>query len=138
MHGTADRRAESIRPVARVSNVLLASLWLAFTISGYRMARQRRYVEHRRWMIRSFALTASIITNRLWGAIAYLILAPRIATTFRGSEELFSRTIAGLSTWLGWVIPLLIAEWWLERGEWARHRSRASAPPNRHSFTGST
>jgi hypothetical protein len=24
-------------------------------------------------------------------------------------------TIAGLTTWLGWVIPMLAAEWWLDR-----------------------
>jgi Predicted membrane protein (DUF2306) len=115
-------------PVARASSVLLASLWLIFTITGYRMARHHRYVEHRRWMIRSFALTASIITNRLWGAAAFVVLSPQLETTFQGNEQWLSWTVAGLTTWLGWVIPLLIAEWWLERGESARHRARASAP----------
>jgi uncharacterized membrane protein len=103
-------------PLARVSNVLLASLWLIFTIAGYRMARQGRLVEHRRWMIRSFALTASIITNRFWGVIAYLVLSPQLDSLFEGSEKMLSWTIAGLATWLGWVITLLIAEWWLEEG----------------------
>ena len=103
-------------PVAQASNVLLASLWLIFTVAGYRMARRRRYGEHRRWMIRSFALTASIITNRIWGVIAFLVLSPQLDITFGGNEKLLSWTIAGLSTWLGWVIPLLVAQWWLERG----------------------
>jgi uncharacterized membrane protein len=102
-------------PVARVSNVLLASLWLAVTITGYRRARQRRFVEHRRWMVRSFALTASIITNRVWGAIAYVTLAPHLDTLFQGNETMLAWTIAGLATWLGWVLTLLAAEWWLER-----------------------
>ena len=26
-----------------------------------------------------------------------------------------TQTIAGLAGWLGWVVTLLIAEWWLER-----------------------
>ena len=112
-------------PVARASNVLLAVVWLTATVTGYRMARRRRYADHRRWMIRSFALTASIITNRIWGVAAYLLLAPQLATTFHGDEVLFSWTIAGLSTWLGWVGTLLVAECWLEaRGA----RSRAIAP----------
>ena len=102
-------------PVARVSNVLLGSLWLAITITGYRRARQRRYVEHRRWMVRSFALTASIITNRVWAVIAYFTLAPHLDTLFQGNETMLSWTIAGLATWLGWVLTLLAAEWWLER-----------------------
>ena len=103
-------------PVARASNVLLASLWLACTVTGYRRARQRRFAEHRRWMIRSFTLTASIITNRVWGPLAFVVLAPSLDSTFGGNEQLFQWTIAGISTWLGWVIPLLCAEWWLERG----------------------
>ncbi len=102
-------------PVARVSNVLLALLWLAFTVTGYRMARRRRYVQHRRWMIRSFALTASIITNRIWGVVIYLIFEPQLDTTFDGSEQMLSWTIAGITTWLGWTTTLLFAEWWLER-----------------------
>ncbi|WP_395809691.1 DUF2306 domain-containing protein [Archangium minus] len=114
-------------PLARVSSVLMASLWLLFTVTGYRMGRQRQYVEHRRWMIRSFALTASIITNRLWGVIAFLVLSPQLDTTFEGSEKMLTWTIAGLTTWLGWVVPLLIAEWWLDRGESARHGARRPA-----------
>jgi uncharacterized membrane protein len=114
-------------PLARVSNVLLASLWLVFTLTGYRMARQRRYVEHRRWMLRSFALTASIITNRLWAAIGFLVLSPQLNTLFAGSEKMLMWTIAGLATWLGWVVPLLIAEWWLERDVSARERVRIPA-----------
>jgi uncharacterized membrane protein len=114
-------------PVARASSVLLASLWLIFTITGYRMARQRRHADHRRWMIRSFALTASIITNRIWGVIAFIVLAPQLESTFHGDETLLAWTIAGLSTWLGWVIPLLVAEWWLERDRSVRSVRRRAA-----------
>lgn len=102
-------------PVARASNVLLGLLWLAFTLMGYRMMLRGDYAAHRRWMIRSFALTASIITNRIWGAGAYFALAPQLDTTFGGNEQLFAWIIAGLATWLGWVLPLLVSQWWLER-----------------------
>ncbi|MFP2964337.1 DUF2306 domain-containing protein [Myxococcus sp. 1LA] len=115
-------------PLAQVSNVLLASLWLLFTAAGYRMARRRRYHEHRQWMVRSFALTASIISNRFWTVVSVLILSPQLDTTFDGNEKLLTWTIAGLSTWLGWVIPLLIAEWWLVRGEAARPGAPLPAP----------
>ena len=114
-------------PFARVSNVLLALLWLVFTTTGYRMARQRRHAEHRRWMVRSFALTASIITNRLWAVIGFLVLSPQLDTLFGGNEKMLMWTIAGLATWLGWVIPLLVAEWWLEREGSAGYRARAPA-----------
>ncbi|MBF6338856.1 DUF2306 domain-containing protein [Nocardia abscessus] len=103
-------------PVARVSNVMLATLWLVTTLTGWRMARRRRFAEHRRWMIRSFALTLSIVLNRVLGAALLLILSPQLNTTFHGDEELLAQTIAGIGTWLGWTLSLLTAEWWLERG----------------------
>lgn len=112
-------------PIARASSVLLASLWLACTITGYRMARQRRYAEHRRWMIRSFALTASIITNRVWGVLFIVVLSPDLQTTYGGDETALARDVAGLTTWLGWTVPLLVAEWWLERGDRAGRRAHA-------------
>jgi uncharacterized membrane protein YozB (DUF420 family) len=116
-------------PLLQVGNVLLASLWLAFTFTGYRMARQRRFADHRRWMIRSFALTASIITNRIWGAVAVIVLEPQIDTVFGGSMIAFQQTVAGISGWLGWTGTLLIAEWWLERT--ISGRRRASRPARR-------
>ncbi|WP_327091782.1 DUF2306 domain-containing protein [Nonomuraea sp. NBC_01738] len=106
--------------VARASNVLLALLWLGCTLAGWRMARRRRYREHRRWMVRSFALTMSIISNRLW-SVLIVVLVP-VETLGSGQREIMA-TVSGLSTWLGWVIPLLVAEWWLEHRP-ARRTSR--------------
>jgi hypothetical protein len=115
-------------PTLRVSNVLLASLWLAITITGFRMGRQRRLVEHRRWMIRSFALTLSVITNRVWAVIGILVFLPQLSTTFGGSEAMMVQTIAGLTGWLGWVTTLLVTEWWLEREDMGLRRARVATP----------
>jgi hypothetical protein len=100
-------------PIIRASNVLLAILWLTCTTAGFRMARARRFVDHQRWMTRSVVLTMSIITNRVWATIATVWLMPQLSTTFEGNEMLMVQTIAGLSGWLGWVLPLLVTEWWL-------------------------
>jgi uncharacterized membrane protein YozB (DUF420 family) len=114
-------------PVLRASNIVLATLWLTCTVIGFRMGRRRRFEQHRRWMIRSFVLTLSIITNRVWAAIFASALAPQLFTTFGGNELLLVQTIAGLSGWLGWVLPLLVVEWWLlERVE--RNTSARTAP----------
>ena len=109
----------------QVSNVLLAILWLIFTISGFRMGRQHRFIEHRRWMIRSFALTMSVISNRIWAMIMIIVFTPQLNTTFGGNELMMIQTVTGLSGWLGWVIPLLVAEWWLERDNVTRLHTRA-------------
>ncbi|MEV4807991.1 DUF2306 domain-containing protein [Nonomuraea sp. NPDC049421] len=111
-------------PVTMVSNVLLALLWLGCTLAGWRMARQRRFVDHRRWMVRSFALTMSIVTNRIYGVLFGILLFPQLDTTFNGDETQLMQTIAALSAWLGWVLPLLVAEWWLERTDAAKRRAR--------------
>jgi hypothetical protein len=71
-----------------VSAALVATLWLAFTVNGLRMARRRRFGEHRVSMIRSFALTMSIIVSRFISVPAIIALAPQVDTTFGGSEDL--------------------------------------------------
>jgi hypothetical protein len=102
-------------PFIRVSNVMMALLWLAFTVTGFVMARRGRYAEHRRWMIRSFALAYSIILNRFIGVAAFLALNPQLDSTFQSNEEWMVQAVAGITGWLSWVSALLAAEWWLER-----------------------
>lgn len=116
-------------PVIRVSNVLLALLWLTFTVTGYRSARQQRMAEHHKWMIRSFALTMSVITNRIWGVVAAIALMPQLHTTFAGNEELLRQAIAGIAGWLGWTLPLLLTQWWLERRAPTEHTRASAALP---------
>jgi hypothetical protein len=119
-------------PVLRASNVLLAMVWLGVTLTGFRMAQRNRMDAHRRWMIRSFALTMSVITNRMWSVIWFLTLSPQVATTFGGSETLMIQAVAGLSGWLGWVLPLLVAELWLERGTYRRPAASMAARGTSH------
>lgn len=107
--------------VSQVGNTMLAVLWLATAVAGYRMARQRRFVEHRRWMIRSFALTTSIVVNRVWLILFVVLLLPHLDTTYGGDQDAMIRAAAGASVWMSWVLNLLVAEWWLERGN-ARRR----------------
>jgi hypothetical protein len=101
--------------VSQVGNTLLALLWMPVTWAGYRAARRRRYREHREWMIRSFALTTSIVVNRLWLVLMFAVLLPQRDTTFHGDEDALIDAAAGASVWLGWVVNLLVAEWWLHR-----------------------
>ncbi|MGH3964090.1 MAG: DUF2306 domain-containing protein [Pseudonocardiaceae bacterium] len=114
--------------VSQVGNTMLALLWLPITIAGYRMARQRRFAEHREWMIRSFALTTSIVVNRLWLVLLFIVLSPQVDTTFGGDQAAMINAAAGASVWLSWVVNLLVAEWWLQRGRAARQQALLVAP----------
>jgi uncharacterized membrane protein YozB (DUF420 family) len=86
-------------------NAANAILWLVTTIIGYRMIRQGRYAEHRRWMIYSFAVTMQII----WGRALFLTMPLFPADPH--TQSLLIET----ASWIGFVVNLLIAQWWLER-----------------------
>lgn len=86
-------------------NAVAAILWLGTTVRGYQMARRGRYVEHRRWMVYSAALTLQIV----WGRVL-LNIAPHVPGFDASSFPLLLET----ATWIGFVINLLAAHWWLE------------------------
>ncbi len=89
-------------PIGGLGFGLLAVLWLVTTALGLRTAMERRFDEHRRWMIRSWALTLAAVTLRLYLPLSMLVPVPM--------EDSY-RAIA----WLCWVPNILIAEVWLRR-----------------------
>lgn len=119
--------------VSVAANMTLALLWLPITIAGYRMARQRRYREHRRWMIRSYALTTSIALNRIWGFATLALLSPsslereNVAGSLLAPDDHTGMAAIGVANWLSWIVNLLIAEWWLERTDFGVRRRGAAA-----------
>ncbi|WP_189668465.1 DUF2306 domain-containing protein [Promicromonospora soli] len=117
--------ASPFGPMTAVSHVFLAVLWLSCTVAGFRAARQRRFDDHREWMVRSYVLTTSIITNRLWHLVWMPVLGPRVDTWFQGSELAMLQTEMALTNWLGWTVPLVVAEALLMRRRPRHHRSRA-------------
>ena len=75
-------------------------IWIAVNILGWRAAVRGRFVEHRRWMIRSWALTLAAVTLRLYLPASMALELPFLEAY---------RVIA----WLCWVPNLLAAEAWL-------------------------
>jgi uncharacterized membrane protein len=100
-------------PFLAVSNVLLATMWLWFTINGYLAARQRRFAQHRRHMILSATLAFSIITNRIWTPVLVIAFLSLRDSVFGGNEEHFVWFVAGIGAWLGWSIPFFTVRRWL-------------------------
>jgi len=102
-------------PFLAVSNVLLATMWLWFTINGYLAGRQRRFAQHRRHMILSATLALSIITNRIWTPVLVIAFLPLQDSMFGGDQEHFVWFVAGVGAWLGWSIPFFTVRRWLSR-----------------------
>lgn len=79
---------------------LLAPIWVAATLMGWRMALARRFPEHRAWMIRSAALAFAAVTLRLY--LPLLQLA--------GVNFLFAYR---LTAYISWIPNLMAAELYL-------------------------
>ncbi len=79
----------------------LAIAWLATTAVAVFLAIQRNIGAHRRWMIRSAALTASAVTLRLYLPVGELTV---------GFENAYP-----LICWLCWVPNLIFAEVLIQR-----------------------
>lgn len=90
-------------PVAAAGFGLLAPTWIYCTAQGWMTARAGRYDAHRRWMIRSFAMTFGAVTLRL-----YLPLGMVAGLSF---EQIYVAT-----AWISWLPNLILAEIYLRRG----------------------
>jgi uncharacterized membrane protein len=85
-------------PVARAGFAALAVAWLYTGLRAYISIRHRAFAEHRKWMIRNYALTFAAVMLRLY------LPASMVA----GIE--FSLAYAVIA-WLCWVPNLAFVEW---------------------------
>lgn len=95
----------STGPVTTFGFGSLAVLWMGTTTIGWRMARTGRFADHRRWMIRSFAVTFAFVTFRLELQTGVVLLGLPFAVSYQGAAVLC------------WITNLLVAELILRRGQ---------------------
>lgn len=88
----------------RVAVLVAASLWSTTAIFGWMAARQKRFAEHRRWMVYSFAI--------MWGYGVWVFV---LANAFYYALGLNLETSMEAARWISWTGNLLIVHWWLER-----------------------
>ncbi|MSP95606.1 MAG: DUF2306 domain-containing protein [Alphaproteobacteria bacterium] len=87
----------------------LAMCWLFTGLRACRAARNGAIEQHRKWMVRNFALTFAAVTLRIYvpaslaGGVDFAVAYPIIA-------------------WLCWVPNLLVVEWYLNTANAARPR----------------
>lgn len=88
---------------SRIAFVSLALLWIFFTATALIKARQKDFKAHRKFMIRSYALTLSALTLRAWKyAITNTMTVPPM-------------DVYRIVAWLGWVVNIIVAEWLIWR-----------------------
>jgi uncharacterized membrane protein len=98
----------------RIAFTLLDCLWFSFTLVAVTAVRKGQIARHRRFMIRSYALTFSAITLRSWK----LILSH--------SFDIQPVHLYMIEAWIGFVPNLLVAEWWI------RNRTQPRRIPGDH------
>lgn len=89
-------------PIAQAGFICLAVCWFVANVQALRLARNGRYAAHRRWMIRSFALTFSAVTLRI-----YVLSVLGLGFPFMPAYVAIA--------WLAWVPNLIVAEIFLGR-----------------------
>ncbi|MFY1597025.1 DUF2306 domain-containing protein [Micromonospora sp. WMMD737] len=99
----------ALMPFAAIPNGLLGSAlasvgWIVTTVLGFRAARRRRYAEHRKWMVYSFAFALQTV----WGRVIFLVSA---ATGW----SLNPIVAAEVNGWGSTLVNVAIAYWWLRR-----------------------
>lgn len=83
---------------SKLSFVIISVLWWTFTLLAYLKIRKGNVNHHIHWMIRSYALTLTALTLRLYVLVLphYFILP---------AKEMYT-----LVAWLSWIPNLIIAE----------------------------
>ena len=88
--------------VAQIGFTLLAVFWIVTTSTALVRALQRKFAEHRRWMIRSYALTLAAVTLRIYLPSSFALDIP-------------FETAYPIISFACWVPNAIIAEWMLRR-----------------------
>lgn len=92
-------------PVATAGFSVLAFAWIGVTVVAWRHAVARRVDCHRRWMLRSFALTAAAISLRI-----QLLVFEALGFDYDQTSALLS-----FSCWLPNVVLAEMTLWWMRR-----------------------
>ncbi|SDQ41368.1 Predicted membrane protein [Chryseobacterium soldanellicola] len=85
--------------LSKISFVILGCLWWFSTFKAYQLARQKKFKEHKQWMWRSFALTISAITLRMWKVIIVYLFHPNPMDVYQ------------IIAWMGWVPNIILIEY---------------------------
>ena len=88
---------------SKIAFIILDCLWFWFTYKAVVAIRAKDIKAHKRFMIRSYALTCSAITLRLWKII------------LSNSFNIDPQVLYMIDAWMGFVPNLFFAEWLISK-----------------------
>lgn len=88
---------------SRIPLVMFGFIWIGFSVAAWICALKRDFVNHRKFVIRSFAIGLAFVWVRVLGALDQQLFF------FMTNEEV--RDTSG--EYLSFVLPLLVVETWL-------------------------
>jgi hypothetical protein len=83
---------------SKIAFVILSFLWISFTFFSVYYVLKKDIINHQKFAIRSFALTLSAISLRLFKYIIVFLFHPQKMEVYR------------IVAWLGWTFNLFLAE----------------------------
>ena len=94
------------------ASVIFGTWFLACLLLAFRAIRGDNVPQHRRWMIRAFAVSVGIGTIRIWVGIFEGIEQGMSGGTTSSAPD---HTMFGVAFWLAFTMHVAIGEWWLRR-----------------------
>jgi uncharacterized membrane protein len=95
-----------------LATLVFGSWFVACLVLAVRAIRAGRVADHRRWMVRAFAVGSGIATIRIWVGIFTGI---QLGLLGMEDETFPIPSTFGLAFWLGLGTHVLFGEWWLRR-----------------------
>ncbi len=106
---------------AQASFFVLTPLWWWFTWQGFVTVRRRQFAQHKNWMTRSYALTLSAVSLRVYQML------------LGNFPELDPVTQYVLVSWLAWIGNLAVAEVLIYRRKSKKTAAHEAPPVHFHS-----
>ena len=89
--------------LSKISFILLGIFWWYSTFRAYQAIRQKKFTAHKQWMWRSFALTLSAITLRMWKVFIVYLFHPNPLDVYQ------------IIAWLGWIPNIVLIEYLIRK-----------------------
>ncbi len=89
--------------IAKTGFAGMSIAWFISTYIAYKAIRNKKIQQHERWMIRSYAVTFTGVTFRLW--MPFLIIA----------FQLDFLEAYPINAWVSWIANLVVAQWLIRK-----------------------